>query len=504
MPIDKLTLDAKNELSIDPLIGGITEEDELHITKFCAREAWIWTTVWSNSDATDHSLFFTKVSPNMCNVDTTGPTDIVWNTPMGHVNQLFTYWRGDIVFRFKFICSQYHRGRVRINWDPHGDIGTTGDYTTETYTKVVDISEETDVEFCVPYTQSLAYLKTYNTLARVFTDSSTSTSDVGVYFNGILTVRVLTKQTSPITSADIRMLVFVRGAENLEFACPQDVNNTLSPYAVQSRSMKKFDEQVSCDQIGIASSKASGNINLVYHGETVKSLRQLMRRQVLYKRLVPASSSAADTIYLSKFRLARAPLYPGFDPAGVDLALGIVSGLSAPINIVNWSPITWIGQCFIGTRGSYVYTVNPNGQMNCKLVSISRDRTSHTSSVAVQSHTYSGNGALKQSIQTTQDAGLAGLTITNQTTQAGLTALLPMYANVKFQMNSASTRTNGSSTDDTADDSLTIHTTYQTETNSYNDFFVDLYVGAGTDLTFNFFLNVPALYNYNAYPTPLP
>ena len=422
---------------------------------------------------------------------------------MSHVSDMFEYWRGDIIFRFKFICSKYHRGRVRINWDPHGDIGTIGDYTTETYTKIVDITAETDVEFRVPYTQALAYLRVLPGKETHFAASSVSTTDIGVNHNGIITVRVLNRQTSPITSADIRMLVFVRGADNLEFAVPKEIETSYSPYAVQSYD-SRMDIDNTMHEMGVKSSMADPNINLIYFGESIVSLRQLMRRQSLYKRLVAAAGSSINTIYLSTFKLARLPLYPGFDVNGVDLATGVISGTPERYNYTNWLPSTWIGQCFVGVRGSVLYSVNANGQQDCKTVVCAREYGPHSNSNAVLSESFGGNGALKQSITTSHLAGNSGMTMTNQVTQAGITTMLPMYTNVKFIMNSPNTRTVGDADDDSLNDAMRVQTLYQTETNSFNDSFVDLYCAAGTDMSFVFFINVPAVYIYSTVPVPLP
>jgi len=503
MPIDKLTLDAKNELSIDPSIAGSTTDDELIISNFCAREAWFFENTWSSADTINTSLFYAKVSPALYTRDTSGPTPILWNTPMSHVSDMFEYWRGDIIFRFKFICSKYHRGRVRINWDPHGDIGTIGDYTTETYTKIVDITTETDVEFRVPYTQALAYLRILPGKDKHFAAASTSTADVGINHNGIITVRVLNRQTSPITSADIRMLVFARGADNLEFAVPKEIDTSYSPYAVQSYD-SRMDIDNTVHEMGVKPSVADPNINLTYFGESIVSLRQLMRRQSLYKRLVAAAGSSINTIYLTTFKLARLPLYPGFDTNGVDLATGVISSLPERYNYTNWLPTTWVGQCFVGVRGSVLYSVNANGQQDCKTVICAREYGLHSNSNAASSQSFAGNGALKQSIQTSHLAGNSGMTMTNQVTQAGITTMLPMYANVKFIMNSPDTRSVGSSDDDSLNDAMRVQTLYQTQTSSFNDTFVDLYCAAGTDMSFVFFINVPAVYIYNTVPTPLP
>eukprot|EP00916_Digyalum_oweni_P006002 GHVL01010357.1.p1 GENE.GHVL01010357.1~~GHVL01010357.1.p1 ORF type:complete len:904 (-),score=58.57 GHVL01010357.1:169-2880(-) len=499
MPIDKLTWDAKNELSIDPSIGGVTEEDELQLVNILQRESYLGHYTWASTNVTNDGLFYSRVSPvNMRRPAITGGR-LVYYTPACYVSKLFEYWRGDIIFRFKFICSKYHRGRVRINWDPHGDIGTAGDYTTETYTRIVDITECTDVEFRVPYTQALAYLTVPND-GEFYGQTGTSTSNVGVEFNGILTMRVLNKQSSPVSSADILVVAYARCAENFEFAAPHNQQPADSPYAVQS---KPFDKAESDIHLGAGPSEADPNINLIYMGETIKSLRTLFRRQCLYRRFVHAGTSIINTIFKTTHTISRSPLYPGYDPDGLNTVTGAISGVNEPYNWVNWHPLSWMSLCFVGHRGSYVYTVNVNGQQNAKTVRVQRKKVFHDATNISVGYANNG-GSLFQALPCVSlNSGIEGTTMTNQETQAGITALLPMYSNYKFQMNSSLFRTLGSSDDGSINDSLVIEHMYQTQTDSWNDVYTDVYLGAGPDFSLIFFLNAPVLYSYSAFPTPV-
>jgi hypothetical protein len=123
--IEKLTLDPKNELTIDSRSVGLDTGDELLVKKFTERESYITQFNWAVSAAPDDLLFATNVTPYMERIVAGTGQTIVQMTPMSLVGRMFSYWRGDIKFRFKFNCSQYHKGRVRISWDPVGSIGTT-------------------------------------------------------------------------------------------------------------------------------------------------------------------------------------------------------------------------------------------------------------------------------------------------------------------------------------------------------------------------------------------
>jgi hypothetical protein len=505
-PIEKLTLDSKNELSIDPKIAGVDVEDELGISSFVQRESYIYNSTWAASDPINTSLFHVLVSPDCMARETVTGGFVTWQTPMSYVSKCFRYWRGDITYRFKFICSKYHRGRVRINWAPHGDIGTSGDYTTEVYTKIVDITEENDVEFTVPYTQLTSYLRTADATSVNFSQSSTSTALVNVLHNGILTVRVLNEQSSPVTSADIQMLVFVRGSDNLEFATPTHVLQKFSPYAVQGD--VGYDTEPGHYELGVSPSVADKNINLTHMGESIVSLRTLMRRATKYVRINTDQGSIIDEhiTYLSV--LGRSPAYPGFDPNGLTLATGIVSSVNEPFNWTLWNATTWFSLCFVGSRGSYHYIVNPSLERDTKTLIVSRSTdtfgptTFSTATTIGSSNTaeFERSFALQE-----YESGMSGMTLISQTSRSGAMVSIPMYSRYKFLNNSSSTRTKGSSVDESDTDAFSIQTDYSHITGT--DWipnprvnYTDLYVSAGTDFSLVFFLNIPSLYYYGATP----
>lgn len=504
-PIEKLTLDSKNELSIDPKIAGANVEDELMISSFVTRESYIFNTPWSATSAADTSLFYTKVTPQMCRIEAITGASVIYNTPMGHVSKCFRYWRGDIIFRFKFICSKYHRGRVRVNWAPFGNIGSSGDYTTETYTRIIDITEENDVEFVVPYTQPTSYLRTVNGDYTQVAVSGTSTSGVGVEVNGILTMRVLSQQTSPVTSADIDVLVFARGSENLEFSGPIDIPSTYSPYAVQGDC---YDSENSRYELGTKPSVADPNLNLIYMGETVNSIRTLMRRTCRYWRISRDQVLTVDTRCVFYSDLGRLPMYPGYDPDGLNQAIGINSTITEPYNFVAWNYTTWFTQCFVGQRGSYNYIVYPYTPTDVLSLEVSRCEGLHTASTdnLVRQHiAVSGTTAFERDFANTivYSTGMSGTSLVSQKNLAGATVALPMYSRYKFLGNNVLTRTKGTVVDETDTDGFRTSALVEFIGGSSTDlqFSQDMYVSCGTDFSLVFFLNVPIIYVYTAYPT---
>lgn len=161
-PVEKLGLDSKNSLSIDPKINGIDMDDELIISTIVQRESYFDSFLWTDAQSTGTNLVDIGVTPE-ANLFLSGTgEDRGVMTPMSHLCKLFDNWRGDIIVRFKILCTKYHKGRIQVTWDPRTSpwplpLDTT---TSTNYSKVIDISKNTDVEFRIPYTQQTSYLHT--------------------------------------------------------------------------------------------------------------------------------------------------------------------------------------------------------------------------------------------------------------------------------------------------------------------------------------------------------
>jgi hypothetical protein len=91
--------------------------------------------------------------------------------------------------------------------------------------------------------------------------------------NGILTVRVMNELTSPLATADVTVLVFVRAADNIEFAAPKEISDKINYFTVQG----DIQDEVTMG----APSNVDENVNLVYMGETIISLRELLQRSII-------------------------------------------------------------------------------------------------------------------------------------------------------------------------------------------------------------------------------
>lgn len=494
-PVEKLTLDAKNELAIDPSVIGLSSHDELAIQNFATKQSFLATSSWGTITAVDTPLFTTKVTPSLT-LGSQTQGSVFQFTPLGLVSELFRSWRGDIIFTFRFIASPFHKGRVRISYDPfNATVQTTADTGPTTFNKIVDLGQETEVDVRVPYQQALAWCYTYvNYNSLNFTTSSTPTLAFNDTFdNGILSVKVLTQLTAPVTSSSVEMQVFVRGADNIEFANPKQMLTEFSALTLQSEEYsEKREGQEMC--VGTISPETIDERSRQHFGENVGSLRVLLRRSNLIDAIVPASNTLLTGAW--QVRQTRFPPYYGYDPAGWSLAKGTtVPASDFAFNFVKMTPWHFITNCFIAQRGSMHWHYNWTGED----VSMSISRRTNQ---IVQGQSYVGLGTgtpseFSRIFATSLDSTTGATAIVNQKTNAGLSVSVPNYSVFKFEStdprNSTAPVITGGRYDGSAFEGISLQLLTKPSLGNPTDGMLTRYVSIGTDYNVHFFLNCPSL-----------
>lgn len=510
-PVDKMTIDPKNELTIDPRIVGLAGEDELMIKNMIKKESYLCYFNLSTSDSVDGHAFNALATPLLHGIGS-GSYPLYQFTPLSYAQFLFKYWRGDIVFRFKFICTKFHKGRVRITFDPSGDIANTADSTTTAFNEIVDIGDSTDVEIVVPYMQATAFLNTrLEPTAGPYWSSDVGgivpVSHDGNFDNGIISVRVLTVLSAPTATSTIPVQVFVRAGDNFEYGLPRDPPQGYSAYEVQSQDEVSFGQPVSIsagDHVGAESPDQF----LVNFGERIVSFRQLLRRST-FTQAVPLPIIANTNTY-SVFRhvMTPNPLYYGYDTSGVNSAKGLVTpATDYPFNFVKNTPYNWLSRMFLGQRGAMIYNYNldTSGYTNpISSFKVTRNLTAKISSdwsAPISVGSSSADTYVKFLLEN-NIGGVSGISLTNQLTQTGLAVSLPDYNRYKFRFVDPTITTNGGIYDDSDVNNYFVTAALKpSATNSTANLILDKYVSIGTDFTFLFWICCPT-WQYCPLPTP--
>jgi len=522
-PTAKFTLDPKAELSVDPLIVGGTSEDELAVSSLVQRESYLASASWPTTDSPGTQYFSILVYPQLLDVSGASPGNSVgiYQTPLAWMCPLFKSWRGDIIFRFKIIASKFHQGRLRISWDPVGTQSTSSDTSNIVYTKIVDISECDEVEFRVPYLQPLPWSNLSKGLSSVTainfnTNNATSVVATKNVHNGVLSVRCLTNLSAPVDVAPVDILLFVRGAENLEFANPTQLNEYAgaSHIAMQSGN-ESWDSPVK-------PSAVPDERYLVNYGEAIPSLRILMRRSCHvdtipfgYQVKTSGADHSADkggSLFLFK---PRFPLPPGYDSQGMFRAKGVEATTTTfQFNYAKMSTLEWISCAFVACRGAvrWHYNFNCPAQL---LQDVSVRRLTDTvigspyypqySTTRLPTDSFSVSGRKLNTLLYQGNAG-AGVVVNNLQTQTGISFELPMMTNSRFIVPNPGQWNTPAGDYSLYSDVYLVSAEVKPESygaTALQNLTVSRYASAGTDYTVCFFLNVPPLfYNGNAGTVP--
>jgi hypothetical protein len=506
VPCEKLAIDCKNELTIDPRSVGLNGQDEMDISYIVQKESLLYVAPFAYANNIGDIIAAFTVTPNLYLEP--GVTTRFQFTPMAYVANAFQYWRGDIIFRFEVVCSKFHKGRLRVTYEPYENIISGGipDYPAA-FTKVVDISETTNFEVTVPYTQNFPWLQNlpaptsavqYN---NIYTGGALDRY-VG-YDNGNLSLTVMNTLSAPVADSIIGVAIYVRGAPNLEFALPRNIENKYSYFVPQAEDVvDREDDMVAGEKCNILNK----NRYLYNHGENIVSLRQLLHR-FQYQHTLGATFVVGTSQQNTYSIMGIWPIYYGFDPNAYTTANKAVAG-TAPFNFVRNSFYSMFAPMFIGMRGSVNWRFNADQTGLAQTIYSSRvSRICWSNNLWFYYTQTTDPVALSQnetsrwySIQYGNDA--SGSSLTNQLTQSGLGVNFPFYSQFKFHFVDPTKR--GKNVD-TADDSdihalYYINCTSATNTNGkYHH--VDKYFSTGPDFQLFFWINIPTVYVQNVPTT---
>lgn len=446
VPLDKLTIDPKNEVTVDKTVTGAPSRDELVISDLAARKTFLTGTLWTDAYTPGTQLMVVPVTPRYFQQTSATNQALIHQTPSCLVAAMFSQWRGSMIYTLKFVKTRYHTGRVQISWDPDQVPGTNSETTT--VTRIVDLQTETEVEFVIPFKAQTPWLRTtgYATNWAITTGGTITYNDLD--HNGAFKVTVLNELTGPSSAQQIDILVFQRAGPDIQFSVPNDLPPTYSFLSVQAETIE--DGQV--DQLAnVAPIALAPTVAAVTTGETIASVRTLLHRSSLHHigYLGNANLSGnfqAKGAYVHVNYVPRFPTDIGFSANGINLATTLVPN-SGQYQFGPMHPLNWITNCFAGYRGGIVhhYNVVANGQPLPDALYAVRDPRTHIIGSGAAANrfsilnTTSQPSTLSARTQQTQSgvliipSGQRGMGLTNANTQSALSVITPQYSRWKFR-----------------------------------------------------------------------
>jgi len=324
----KLSLDVKQEVTIDSTVTGYQEQDDMLLINVAKREGILLSTTW---DTTTNFLPRVIVSPLACQNSTVDFLALD-PTPMSYVTIPFTYWRGNIKLRFEIVGSAFHRGKVRIVYDPLQPTSTIiNDFSNTNYSYVMDIANEREYVMDVGWASNRPYLAIGDPSYTFTGTSDTPLTDFNSSFhNG--TVSLYVEQPLRSVSGDLTPFVYINvyisAGDDFSLAQPSDEwmqlysNNT--PYVIQSivetpgTGMAPLDNMMTDYELNKnnpASYSVNDKLSLTLFGERIVSIRQLIKR---YCSNYTDNMAGSDTLNFYVENFNDFPLYGGPTSTGID------------------------------------------------------------------------------------------------------------------------------------------------------------------------------------------
>lgn len=501
VPQDVLAVDPKNEIVISSSVNGYTGEDELSLKYLTQKESYLDASSWTSAKAADTALWTATVNPGLIRKD---GTDRHY-TPLAYFGELYRFWRGGLKFKFRFIKTKYHRGRVSITWDPGFNIQSDAATETTNFTRIVDLEFEDEVEVIVPYKGVTPYLL-YTAAESLTNSTSPSVTLDKEYDNGLIVVRVLNVLTGPAASPQVTMLTYISAANDFEYAVPGELPDTY----VVSQSQEVLEEN---KELGI---KAQ-----VTTGERMASVRQLLHRQSFWStQALGAMWNNSDARFTTGWRwthnyLPKVPIPYAESTRGCNWKTGTPP---LPFQFAKNHPINWVINCFAGYKGSTNMSFNCNrsgftngnasdiaemsaGRFSKNYIvrSAKQNRNGATDFTSTGSPSSISRSACIEADGTSTAArlsGRTGMSLTNQRTQAALQVHVPQYTTHRLLIGYAPLRnknfvTGSGYIEDNVDFATSWYQT--TDWNATTWPTVDIYYSAGTDFNPVFFVCAPSI-----------
>lgn len=340
----KLSALSDNAISINSDRAG-TKIDEMSFDFLQSIPVWFRTVSWTQVQTAGTVLTYFDVGlgfyPVAIGKGFTEP-------PFATLSRSFSNWRGSLVFKFKFVKTEFHSGRLAFSFVPNDQYNPqpttlTLDQSDNLMRHIVDIRETNEVEFCVPFIAPTNYLENDNgsSIGRVF-------------------VNVVNELVSPDSvPSSVPMLIEVSAGDDFSFAFPTMINQGTSIQAYAPAIIQTNVRQLECEELG--SSYFTNKVLVESAGEKIVSLRSLFKRAMFF-----GSNYQANTrTYISLFDLSP--------------VLQVTDNTTALIRS-SWSNAIWSGDmldfwssCFLFSSGSmrFYYTLdNPSSSYGTAQFSI--------------------------------------------------------------------------------------------------------------------------------------
>jgi len=291
-----LALTANNALTNVSGWSG-TDEDEMRLDYIAARPCYSRSFNWVDTQVADTQIFQIPVGPlHSQQIDVKIPNAWVRTTSMplcAKVATMYSMWRGNMVYTFKVVKTQFHSGRLLIAYRPYDYADSARNQLQPAYNYVfeLDLSLSTDYTLEVPFVSTRPFLFTNYDM-----DNALASSDIRDSATGTVSITVLNPLIASSTvSSTVEVLMEVSMRE-ASFVTP--VRPRALPYGIPNIAQVGSKPMIVKEK---QSSEITGStINLMEHGlcvgEAALSLRNLLKRNSKLGSITLNAQAATATL----------------------------------------------------------------------------------------------------------------------------------------------------------------------------------------------------------------
>jgi len=441
----KLTVDSKQEVTVDPNVIGVNLPDELSIAGIAARETYLTPFPWTTARVAGDMLWTARVTPMVgASSGTTrylcASAFAVWP---------FQFWRCKMRYRLQIVASAYHKGRLRIVWDPSYVQSVEANVQ---FTRIIDISEERDITIEIDWGQPQHFLSvgSMNSISTNWRTTPQFTT-ASAQYNGVFSVYVLNDLATPNSSVnnDIAINVYA-SAVDLQVAAPTTVSTWSTSYAATVQAGDVDMDMADGNEPGCGPATAThqmgedndnANDMQVYFGERIVSFRQLLKRYNYHSSFIIANSSATlPSVWVPVF--TDTPFYYGYNSAALHSPT-VAGKFSYCANTLQ----QWLMPAFVAMRGSQrsKYVVNSTTPGAAGSLTVSRTSASgFLLPVLVTNMSITSQSAYARLASSTRRDLLEGAATTIVAANPCLEVEFPYYKPVRFDDSRCVNQTPGS------------------------------------------------------------
>lgn len=499
--VQKLTVDEKQELTIDPKIAGIGSCDSLSIKSIASRESYLTSFSWNVGTAPETLLWNARVDP--CTwAESSGPP-VAFHFPACAMAALpFKYWTGTMKFRFQIVCSNFHKGRLKVVYDPNALWnGTTisTEYNTN-YMRIVDISDEQDFTVEIGNGQSNTLLDHHlpgvDAVTQMYSTSVYTNREEG---NGVVSVMVVNELTVPNSTVnnDITVNVFVSMGDDFEVFVP---DNHFQKFVFKPQMGDMSDVQettepskpVQDESLNLGPTKQDTElINKVFTGEAIASFRTMLKRYNAWTTIGNNNGGQQFT----RVQLSAFPYLRGNVTGAINQQVSL-----APYNFCQTVLLHWVTNAFSGWRGSIRYkALQRGGWADRTTLYVTREGFNSApyayNQYGFSSPTNQSRAAYESLNSNYVPSGTLGAAYTHAMVNPTLEWEVPFYSRYRF---AAGKEENYTSLTAQWNNNHALLMYLHDSTSR-----VDLFVAAGEDFQVYFFTGLPRMYYEAAPPNPV-